>query len=84
MWLIGQYLSSTFDNGCTPDKAAAMYETLEVVCYEIIGSQKAASSEETHICSAKFINVLMSTLAKVWFSAVTPVQAATFKENSNI
>ncbi|ELU06156.1 hypothetical protein CAPTEDRAFT_227527 [Capitella teleta] len=65
MWLVGQHLSTAHDQRCTPHQLTSLYELLEALCYELLGLQRSVVLSEGATCSARFISVLLSTLAKL-------------------
>lgn len=65
MWLVGQHLSTAHDQRCTPHQVTSLYELLEALCYELLGLQRSVVLSEGATCSARFISVLLLTLAKV-------------------
>jgi len=64
VWGVGEFLSTVYSDTCTAEIVRQMYETLEVLTYEVIGITGSMSPAEAPF-TVKVVSVLMSTLAKV-------------------
>ena len=62
---MGEYLSPGHNARCTPDDMAKLYDTLEILAYEISRAGHAASSSDGPVFSARLCSVLMTSVAKV-------------------
>ena len=71
VWVIGEYLSTSYDARCKPEHISAMYEALEALSYEMSGIMQSAqydvnrkkSQEPVYIPS--LLSTLMSAVAKL-------------------
>ncbi|XP_052766199.1 AP-5 complex subunit zeta-1-like [Mya arenaria] len=64
VWAVGEFLSTAYSPDCSAEVVGQMYETLELLTYEVIGvtgSTPAASAPY----SVQVVSYLMSTLAKL-------------------
>ncbi|KAK2147518.1 hypothetical protein NP493_3430g00001 [Ridgeia piscesae] len=65
VWSVGEYLTPSYNVHCTPDVMAKLYETLEILAYEISRSRHSSKSTETPVFSARLCSVLMTAVAKL-------------------
>ena len=65
VWSVGEYLSPSYNVHCTPDVTAKLYETLEILAYEISRARHSANDRDTPVFSARLCSVLMTAVAKV-------------------
>ncbi len=71
VWVIGEYLSTSYDSRCKPEHISAMYEALEALSYEMSGIMQSSqhdvnrkkSKEPVYIPS--LLSALMSAVAKL-------------------
>ena len=61
VWVIGDFLSPSFDSRCTPDLIVSMYECVETLCYELTGRGRLNDRP----ISPRLYSMLMSSIAKV-------------------
>lgn len=64
IWGVGEFMSTAYSDMCTAEMVRHMYETLEVLMYEIIGVTGSTPPSEAPY-TINIVSVLMSTLAKV-------------------
>lgn len=65
VWSVGEYLSPSYNVHCTPDVTAKLYETLEILAYEISRARHSANDRDTPVFSARLCSVLMTAVAKL-------------------
>lgn len=65
VWSVGEYLTPSYNVHCTPDVTAKLYETLEILAYEISRSRHSSKDTETPVFSARLCSVLMTAVAKL-------------------
>ncbi|KAI0213751.1 AP-5 complex subunit zeta-1 [Lamellibrachia satsuma] len=65
VWSVGEYLSPSYNVHCTPDVTAKLYETLEILAYEISRARHSANDRDSPVFSARLCSVLMTAVAKL-------------------
>jgi len=64
VWVVGEYLSTSYSSRCKLENIASMYEALEAVSYEVT-SLMSSSSKSDATYSALIPTSLMSAVAKL-------------------
>jgi len=64
VWAVGNFLSTAYSPDCTAEVVGQMYETLELVTYEVIGVTGSTPASQAPY-SVQVVSYLMSTMAKV-------------------
>ncbi len=72
VWVIGEFLSTSYDPRCKPEHIAAMYESLEAVSYETSGIVQAAGSARPGSRDAKRHLVGSSDAAREEVTSYSP------------